>query len=152
VERRRRLRGGRRRGISRPWFSPREKRAQKFHRSRASPRELRRRPNFSRASSGLAWPPKNETLARFARARGERAKRPAGGWLPTRGLVSITLKWPSWAWPAVRSPYQTHPQGPHPSSHPSTGPLFWGDVVDGRYSCHELVGDLLAIIGLRWNG
>jgi hypothetical protein len=36
VERRRRLRGGRRRGISRPWIWPREKRARKFHRSRAS--------------------------------------------------------------------------------------------------------------------
>jgi hypothetical protein len=73
------------------------------------PREPRRRPNFSRASSGSAWPPKNETLARFARARGERAKWPAGGWLPPGGLVSNTLKWPSWAWLAVRSPYQTRP-------------------------------------------
>jgi hypothetical protein len=82
-ERRRRLRGGRRRGISRPWISPREKRAQKFHRSRVS--------------FDSAWPLKNETLARFARARGERQKWPAGGWLPTRGLVSNTLKWPSWA-------------------------------------------------------
>jgi hypothetical protein len=26
-----------------------------------------------------------------------------------RGLVSNRLKWPSWAWPAVRSPYQTRP-------------------------------------------
>jgi hypothetical protein len=58
---RRRLRGGRRRGISRPWISPREKRARKFHRSHASPRELRlglaakeRNPRVFRQSQGRA--------------------------------------------------------------------------------------------------
>jgi hypothetical protein len=110
VERRRRPREGRRRGISRPWISPREKRTRKFHCSRASPRELRRRPNFSRASSGSASLPKNETLARFARARRGREGEMAGwGRLPPRGPISNTVKWPSWAWPAVRSPYQTRP-------------------------------------------
>jgi hypothetical protein len=81
VERRRRPREGRWRGISRPWISPREKHVRKFHHSRASPRELRCRPNFSRTSSSSAWPPKNEILARFSKARRERGRnvRPGVG-------------------------------------------------------------------------
>jgi hypothetical protein len=59
------------------------------------PRELRRRPNFSHASSSSAWPPKNKTLARFTRARRERAKWPAGGRLPPGGAISNTVKWPA---------------------------------------------------------
>jgi hypothetical protein len=93
VERRRRLRGGRRRGISRPWISP-------------FPRKPVRAPSPAKFLArelrlGLAANERNPSAFRQSQGReGEMA-----GW----GLVSNTLKWPSWAWPVVRSPYQTRP-------------------------------------------